>query len=140
MNDAHDVLTRCRIEGIRKLRDAGCEKPADSFMWFEHYECDRNPMLAHERVAAMGNDSRRAIGRRANESVIVKQAQGETNRYAPNVVDHSSIAASSDPERDAYLGKRYGLKFNTTGTQLGTMKLDANGEEVLDPKRPIGVA
>ena len=129
MNDAHDVLTRCRVEGIRKLRDAGCERAAGSYMWFEHYECNKNPMLAHERISSMSNATRKEIGARANESVIVKQAAGETNRHNPNVVDVSAI--EHDTDRDRYLGKKFGLKFHTDDTKLGTLKVDAVGNEVV---------
>ena len=125
-----EVFTQLRVEGIRKLRDAGVEHPGAAFLWFEDVECGKDPRVAFERVSNMGRDARLEIGRRSRGDVRVNQGLGETNRHAPNVIDASGLAASSDPDREKYLQRKYGLKYHTDGTHLGTMRLDKDGHEI----------
>lgn len=132
MHDSGEVLTRARLEGIAKLRAAGVKQAAAAFLLYEHEECEKNPLLALRRVSSMGMESRLDLGRRAATDIRVHQRSGDTNRYEVNVLDASGISKTSDPDRDAYLERKYGLRDTSGSTALGTMKLDADGNEIAE--------
>lgn len=128
MATAFDVTTRVRLDGAQKLRAAGCERPGDSFLWFEHVECGDNPMEALRRVSQMGDESRRDIGRRAVASRQIQLRDGGMTRHTTPVYD--ATTDSRDADRDSYLARKYGMRVGVGRPALGEMRVDEDGNEL----------